>query len=270
MPFVELATHRLYYRQYGSGAPLIFLHGLSFDSRMWQQQFQYFQEEYLTLGLDFRGHGFSDAPDCQYSLETYVDDVSALMNSLHLPAARMVGLSLGGAVAVEFALEYPERVDALVLASSALNGHSWSKAYQEVMRRVRSEDNDQSLKSNLRKYWLQDPMFEGVRRKIEYAGLLRSMAEQFSGKPILNGALEKSSAPSADTRLSQISQPVCVISGDNDRFDFKLIARKMAARFHRVDWHPIPETGHMVNLEVPDTFNTIVDGFLHRVDAGGI
>lgn len=270
MPFVDLSKYRLYYRQYGSGPPLIFLHGLSFDSRMWQNQLDHFQAEYLSIGLDFRGHGFSDAPDIEYSLATYVADVSALMNSLHLPTARLVGLSLGGAVAVEFALEYPDRVEALVLASSALNGHSWSEAYKEVMRRVHSKDENSSIRTNLRKYWLQDPMFEGVRKKIEYAGLLRSMAEQFSGKPILNGTLEKSTTPSADARLDQIKCPVCVISGDKDRFDFKLIARKMAVRFHRVSWHPLSESGHMVNLEDPEKFNRITEGFLHRVDAGGI
>lgn len=270
MPFVEQPKFRLHYQQYGSGPPLIFLHGLSFDSRMWNEQLAYFQNSYLSIGLDFRGHGFSDAPDIEYSLETYVADVSALMNDLHLPSAQIIGLSLGGAVAIEFACRYPDRADALVLVSSAVNGHNWSNAWREVMRRVRSEGTEKSVQSSLRKYWLQDPMFKGVRGQLKYSALLRSMAEQFSGKPILNGSLNTDETASAEDRLSQIKQPVCVISGAEDRFDFKQIARKMAARFHRVEWHQIPDAGHMLNLEIPDQFNAIVESFLSKVDAGGI
>ncbi len=270
MPFVDLQNYRLHYRQYGSGPPLIFLHGLSFDSRMWVEQLNYFQKSYLSIGLDFRGHGFSDAPDIEYSLETYVSDVTALMNDLHLPSARIVGLSLGGAVAFEFARQYPDRVTALVLVSSALNGHNWSNAWKEVMRRVHSEGTKDSLRSNLRKYWLNDPMFEGVRKKLQYASLLRSMAEQFSGKPILHWSIADETSSAAQDQFEQIDQPVCVFSGEQDRFDFKQIARKMAAQLHRVEWHQIPGAGHMLNLEIPHQFNIIVESFLSKVDAGGI
>lgn len=270
MLYVELPKYRLHYQQYGSGPALIFLHGLSFDSRMWELQFEAFRSEYMTIGLDFRGHGFSDAPEIEYSMSTYVSDISALMNSLHLTSTVLIGLSLGGAVALEFALRYPQRVNALVLASSAMNGHKWSSAWKEVMRKVQEADTYQNLRGNLRQYWLRDPMFEGIRHKLEYSQLLQSMAASFSGKPIMLSGMESNGNASDHSAVSNIRCPVCVISGEEDRIDFKKIARTLAGKIHRAEWHQLQGVGHMVNLEAPSEFNNIVQSFLYRVDAGGI
>jgi len=270
MLYIELSNYRLHYTQYGSGPPVIFLHGLSFDNRMWTPQYQAFKDEFMATGLDFRGHGFSDAPTIEYSLDTYIADVSALLNSLHLPSAILVGLSLGGAVAMDFAVRYPNRVEALVLASSALNGHNWSPAWHEVMRRVRKAESMQALKINLREYWLNDPMFAGVRHQVELSRLLQSMAASFSGKPIMNGDLQSALYSKDPERLQRIKCPVCVISGEEDRSDFKEIARRLASELHRAEWHPMDGVGHMVNLEAPDKFNQIVKSFLYRVQSGGI
>ncbi|MEJ2050761.1 MAG: alpha/beta hydrolase [Calditrichota bacterium] len=270
MLFVELPDYRLHYSQFGSGTPVVFLHGLSFDSRMWTPQYEVLADEFMAIGLDFRGHGFSSAPDIKYSLDTYVADISTLLNSMHLTSAVLVGLSLGGAVALDFAMRYPLRVRALILASSALNGYNWSKAWQEVMRRVRQANTMQSFKINLREYWLNDPMFAGVRSKKEYAYLLTAMAGSFSGKPILNGDLQSKTFSNDPDRLNRIKCPVCVINGERDRSDFQDIARQLATKIRRVEWHQLPGVGHMVNLEAPDEFNRIVKSFLYRVEAEGI
>ncbi len=270
MLYVELSKYRLHYQQYGSGPALIFLHGLSFDSRMWQLQYDAFRNEFMTIGLDFRGHGFSDAPEIDYSLQTYVSDISALMNSLHLTSAVLIGLSLGGAVALEFALRYPQRVDAMVLASSAMNGHKWSVAWKEVMRKVQEAHTYQNLRGNIRQYWLQDTMFDGIRTQLEHAQLLQSMAASFSGKPIMRSAIESNGNAYNQKDISAIRSPVCVINGEADRFDFKKIARTLATKIPRAEWHELDGVGHMVNLEAPTTFNTIMQSFLYRVEAEGI
>ncbi len=270
MLYVELTKYRLHYVQHGCGPPVIFLHGLSFDNRMWQPQYESFQEDFMAIGIDFRGHGFSDAPDIEYSLDTYVADVSALMNSLHLPSAILVGLSMGGAVALEFAHRYPQRVQAMVLASSAMNGHVWSTAWQETTRKVCNAQNMKTLRMNLRKYWLRDPMFAGIRRRREYGELLQSMATAFSGKPILNANQKNGRSSAIRSHLNSINCPICIINGEKDRLDFREIARQLASELHRVEWHPLDDIGHMVNLEDPEQFNQIVKNFLYRVEAGGI
>ncbi len=270
MPYIELPEKQIYYRQYGSGQPILFLHGLSFDSRMWQPQYEALQDDFLLLGMDFRGHGFSDAPDGEYSLETYVDDITTLLNALHLPRAILVGLSLGGAVAMEFALRFPGRCEALMLVSSALAGHHWSRAWKEMMERVHTARDVRTLKVRLREYWLRDPMFAGVRGKTEYGRMLQSMAETFSGKPILLGNFYCRDGSSASDRLQEFRCPVSVVSGSEDRTDFRRIARRLGSEVPRVEWHELDGVGHMVNLEAPEEFNSRLESFIYRVDAGGI
>jgi len=270
MPFIELPDHRLHYLQYGSGSVIVYLHGLSFDSRMWKPQYEFFRHEYMTIGLDFRGHGFSDAPDIQYSIDTYLQDISALLNALHVQSAFLIGLSMGGAVGVEFALKFPQRVNGLVLASSALVGHDWSPSYTGVMDKIRHSNTPEVLRRRMRQYWLNDPMFAGVRTRIDYARLLREMAAGFSGKPLMNYDNAVSNSTHDTERLQDISCPVCVMHGSDDRRDFRVIAQKLAANIPRVEWHRIEGAGHMINLEAPERFNGFVQQFLYRVEAGGI
>ena len=270
MPYLDLQTHRLFYRHHGSGPALVFLHGLSFDSRMWEAQYEYFEDEYMVLGLDFRGHGFSDAPDIRYSFNTFISDINGLLNALHIHTAVFVGLSLGGAVALEFALQYPQRTRAMLLASSALAGYPWSQAWRDVMRRIHQAENLPDLRKNLRKYWLSDPMFANIRSDMHHAKLLRQMAAGFSGKPILNSDINLADQVQSTANLAKISCPVSVVSGKEDRTDFRAIARKLATEIPRSEWHQLAGTGHMINLESPGKFNEILEQFLLRVDSGGI
>ena len=270
MPYIELPEKRIHYRQYGSGQPILFLHGLSFDSRMWRPQYDGLENDFLLLGVDFRGHGFSDAPDTDYTLDTYVDDITTLLNGLHLPSVIIVGLSLGGAIALEFALRYPGRCRGMMLVSSAMDGHSWSRAWEEMMGRFHNCGDYRTLKTKLREYWLQDPMFAGIRNKMEYSQMLQSMAETFSGKPILRGNFHNQKKVPTEKRLHRLRCPVSVISGAEDRMDFRRIARTLGSRVHRVEWHELEGIGHMVNLEAPERFNRLLEGFIYRVEAGGI
>ncbi|MCF7804938.1 MAG: alpha/beta hydrolase [Candidatus Marinimicrobia bacterium] len=269
MPYIELPHYRLHYQQYGSGPALVFLHGLTFDSRMWQAQYDVFRDENLVLGLDFRGHGYSDAPEEPYTLDTYIGDVSALLNALHLPNAILVGLSLGGAVALEFAARYPQRVSGLALASPALAGYEWSRAWKETMNRIQQAGNLRTLRQNLRQYWLNDPMFAKVRTMREHAALLRKMATSFSGMPLLHGNMQIKSRDNVSDRLRKIRCPVSVVTGQGDRSDFRSIAKTLASKLERVEWHQLDDAGHMVNMEKSQHFNSLLRQFLYRVDAGG-
>jgi len=270
MPYIEFPEKRIHYRQYGMGTPVVFLHGLSFDSRMWKPQYETLADNFLLLGLDFRGHGFSNAPEIEYTLDTYVEDVSTVLNELHIPSAMVVGLSLGGAVAMEFALRYPRRCRGLALVSSAMDDHSWSSAWREMMKRLHDCPDARTLKMKLREYWLQDPMFEGIRGQLEYSRILQSMAETFSGKPILNGQFNVRNGRSVEHRLNRLNLPICVLSGSADRSDFRRIARTLGSNLTRVEWHELRGIGHMVNLEAPDQFNQLLSSFIYRVEAGGI
>ncbi|HJR18547.1 MAG TPA: alpha/beta hydrolase, partial [Actinomycetota bacterium] len=122
--FVPVDGGRLWYEVAGEGAPVVLLHGGLWDSRMWEDQFEALAERCRAVRYDLRGYGQSDRPEKSYS---HSDDLAALLDHLKIERAALVGLSMGAAVAIDFTLENPGRVDALVLAAPGLGGYEWSE-----------------------------------------------------------------------------------------------------------------------------------------------
>jgi len=102
----------------GSGEPLLFLHGLGSCSEDWKDQIDYFRDRYRVVACDLRGHGQSSKPRQRYSIESFAEDVAALLRKLQTGPAHVVGLSLGGMVAFQLAVDAPELVRSLVIVNS--------------------------------------------------------------------------------------------------------------------------------------------------------
>src|SRR4051794_29903296 len=110
--FADVNETQLYYEVAGAGDPLVFVHGHTLDTRMWDDQFALFAERYRVLRYDLRGYGRSASPpDRPYS---HSDDLMALLTRFDMAPATLVGLSLGGLVVVDFAVTYPDAIRALV------------------------------------------------------------------------------------------------------------------------------------------------------------
>ncbi|HEY1871024.1 MAG TPA: alpha/beta hydrolase, partial [Chitinophagaceae bacterium] len=122
--FVQINDGTLYYEKKGTGPPLVFLHGLCLDHRMWQQQIDHFSKSYTCINLDLRGFGRSSVPTTtSYSFH---EDIRILLDSLHIKdPVVLIALSMGGKAAVNFSLAYPEKTKALVLADVAIDGYQF-------------------------------------------------------------------------------------------------------------------------------------------------
>jgi len=118
MPKVRLRDIEIHYQEKGFGAPLILIHGLNGDLTGWALVMPEFAKHYRTIALDLRGHGASGKPDQPYSIKGFSEDLQEFLQQLQIPRAHILGLSLGGAIAQQFALDYPEKVRALILVST--------------------------------------------------------------------------------------------------------------------------------------------------------
>src|SRR5262249_35833275 len=125
---------RLYYEIAGEGEPVVLLEGGQLDRRMWDDQFAAFSRKYRVIRFDVRGFGSSAARSGPYHSH---EDLFALLEYLHIPSAHLVGLSLGGRIAIDLALTHPEKVLTLVLAGPGLSGFPWSDARTEWGERIR-------------------------------------------------------------------------------------------------------------------------------------
>ena len=128
---------QLYYEITGQGQPLLFIHGLGSSTRDWEAQVSPFAANYQVITFDLRGHGRSDKPPGPYTLPLFTADTAGLLKALGLDAAHVVGISLGGGIAFQLALDYPELVKTLTIVNSApaLAG-SDADAQREIDRHV--------------------------------------------------------------------------------------------------------------------------------------
>src|SRR5215813_15220977 len=115
---IILNGQRFHYTEWGAptAPPLVMLHGVTGHARTWDEEAALFASRYRVLALDQRGHGDSDpSPDADYTVATLAADVAAFVDALGLARISLVGLSMGGRVAIGFAGQAPERVDRLVI-----------------------------------------------------------------------------------------------------------------------------------------------------------
>ena len=118
--FANFNGGKLYYEVAGGGTPLVLIHGGLVNSGLWDKQFYVLAEHFRVVRYDVRGYGQSDSPTAPFS---HYDDVRQLLDFLNIDRAAVLGLSMGGAIAIDFALAYPERTLALIPVAAAISGY---------------------------------------------------------------------------------------------------------------------------------------------------
>src|SRR5580693_3892524 len=122
MPFADNQGTKIYWDEQGTGAPILLIMGLGYPSAMWNRMRPALSASYRTIALDNRGAGESDVPPGPYSIPVMASDAAAVLDAAGVPSAHVFGLSMGGMIAQEFALQYPKRVRSLILGCTAAGG----------------------------------------------------------------------------------------------------------------------------------------------------
>ena len=119
MAFVENQGAKIYWDEQGQGEPILLIMGLAYASQMWYRTRPLLASRYRTLALDNRGIGQSDVPPGPYPIALMASDANAVMDAAGVESAHVFGVSMGGMIAQEFALQYPKRVLSLILGCTA-------------------------------------------------------------------------------------------------------------------------------------------------------
>ena len=249
----------LQYAIAGDGAPVLFIHGFGLDARMWDPQWAVFAKRHRVIRYDMRGYGGSSVPEGPYS---HTEDLLALIDSLGAHPAHLVGLSLGGRVALRIAAQHPEAVRSLTLADPALDGHIWTDDWLQRWRRM-SEAAKRGDLSAAKKLWREHILFAPANAQ-PVADSLRVMIDRYSGWHLrYPDPGEGPQTPIAQI-LPSISIPTLVLIGELDLPDFQAIARRLGKELPQAELQTIAGSGHMSNMEAPQEFNDLVLGFLQR------
>ncbi|MGH2615227.1 MAG: alpha/beta fold hydrolase [Thermomicrobiales bacterium] len=259
----EVNGTRLVYEVTGDGPPVVFLHGFTLDMRMWDDQVPAFAAQHRVVRYDLRGFGAS-APPVVDEPYTHADDLRALLTHLGIEQAAIVGLSMGGWVAQEFALAYPESISALILVDSVLPGYSWGPSLAatiEAIYRVGGEGRLAEAKAG----WLADSLFACSQRSPTATARLALIVGDYLCWHLLHNDPHLPQDPPARERLHDIAAPALVVVGEEDLHDFQAIAALLATRIPSARKAVVPEAGHMANMDAPGAFNRVVLDFLASV-----
>ncbi len=257
--FAEVSGTKLYYEVIGEGYTVVLIHAGKLDGRMWDDQVREFARHYKVVRYDVRGYGKSEMPQKPYS---DVEDLCRLLKFLNVDKACLVGLSVGGKIAIDFALEHPEMIDALIPVAPDLSGFNWSnekiiQGYQSILETARDEGESKAVEM-----WLEFSLFAQAMENPAIAPRIREMVQENSHVFLLNPLLRRPLKPPAIERLSKIRTPTLIIVGDRDVSDIKTITDTLEANITGAKKMVIPGSGHLVNIEKPEEFNRTVLDFL--------
>ncbi len=252
---------RIHYERSGSGFPLVLLHAGVADHRMWDPQVEAFARHFDVIRPDLRGFGSSDLPPEHWSP---VEDLRALMDDLGLKPAHLVGCSMGGATAIDFALQHSERMSRLVLVGPGINGAEFGPKYPELFTEINAaeETHDHAAMNTAEMHlWL-----DGPRRPHGYVKQpLRDLFLDMNGKSLeadFDHAPIDELDPPATGRLHEITAPTLVVLGEEDVpmvFDAADLLMKSIPHARKAVIH---DAAHLPNLEHPEEFNRLVLDFL--------
>ena len=243
-------------RREGRGTPLVLIHGFGGSGAMWDQLVAALPDSLPLIRYDLRGFGASTQDEgIAFS---HAADLLALLDSQAVARAHLCGLSLGGAIAVRFALEHPDRVDRLILASPALMGWEWSAEwagnFRACVKAARSGDM-----ATARRLWLENPLFDSLRGTPAAAALETEVA-RFGGRQWIVDP-QHPVLPEIEN-LHRLARPTLLLTGARDLPDFQLVADALAASVPNLVRFDDAEAGHMLPLECPDRMARTITGFL--------
>ncbi len=251
---------RVFYEVAGSGPTIVLTHDGLLHREVWDAQFVAFAEAYRVARWDRRGYGLSDPSKIAYSS---VDDLAAIVRLVSDQPATLVGCSYGSLVSVQCALNHPELVGALVLASPIVSGLGFSEHFMtRGGRRPSPTPADAHID-----YWSQtDPWFVTAENR----AARERVHDLLSANPhnlLPKAALERRPEQTALSRLGQISVPTLIAVGEHDIPDVHAHAGAIQAGIRRSERVVLSDSGHLPSLEVPEAFNRVVLDFLGRTGA---
>ena len=258
MPRVPVNGTQIDYQEFGEGQAIVFCHGAGGNLLSWWQQIPYFSQEYRCITFSHRGFGHSyDAPDGP-GMESFVDDLAALLDHLEIESAHLVAQSMGGRTALGFAIEYTTRTRSLVLADTT-GGMGELNVEQALAdwRERQGSGRELAFRALAGRFWDTNPTL---------ANLYLQISRTNPPRPRIAGVL---SGGPRGAELSNLKVPTLFVVGDEDEITPPHVIEAAAAHVPGSEVLRVPGCGHSVYFENPEVFNFEVGRFIGQAGAPG-
>ncbi len=246
-----------------TGLPVVFLHGFPFDHSMWSPQIEALGEQYHSIAYDLRGHGESYTGDGQFTIEGHVNDLIGMLDHFRADKCVIVGLSMGGYVALRALERNPERFLAAVLCDtrSEADGNEGKLKRFAAIAAVKKTGSKEFATGFVQAVFAA----ESRAAKPEIIRHIQSIIERTSPLSIAGTQLALASRTDTTPSLSKISVPVLIMVGEHDVTTPPSASQAMHAAIPGSELHIISRAAHMSNLENPGEFNKHLLTFLARL-----
>lgn len=262
---------QLFYEVAGSGKPVLLIHAGVADHTMWDEQFNLFSKFFKVIRYDSRGYGRSHTETTEFSNR---QDIIDLLDHLGVDRTAVIGISRGGQIAIDFTLEHPDYVSALVAVAPGISGYDFQADNNEVAKR------EYELFSRMDDLW----------EKKDYDGLTELQVHAWADGPsqpegrapqkirdyirrIVRADFDRQDGqatpiplqPPAIKRLSEIQKPTLILIGEFDAQGELAAADELECQIPLSRKVGFPKTAHMIPMEQPEKFNKVVLDFLNEV-----
>lgn len=262
--FVNVGDARLYYETAGQGIPFVMIHAGVADNRQWNNEFAFFAKHYQVIRYDMRGYGKSEPVDGEFN---HLDDLAAILNALGIQEpALIMGCSMGGGLAMDFALTHPDRVRALILVGSGPSGLELDVPTPSKFADAEKafEAGELDLVGEIEtQIWFDGTgrtpgQVNQAMRKLVYEMNRQALAHEVKqlGKRIPN------TQTPAFNRLSDLEVPVLIVVGEHDTPYILAAADYMVERILSAQKVIIEDAAHLPNMDHPNEFQAHVTNFL--------
>jgi 3-oxoadipate enol-lactonase len=253
------------YEEYGQrgSLPLVLIHGFPFSKAMWKPQIDALKNEYHLTVYDVRGHGGSDVGDGQFTVEYFVDDLIGLLDHLKLSASVVIGLSMGGYIALRAIERHPERFRGLVLCDtrSEADGNEGKIKRAQQARAVKLEGIKKFAEGFIKAVFYEKTFHTNPQA----AETIRGIIEKTSPLSVAGTLIALAGRTDTTSSLPNIKVPTLILVGEHDTLTPSSASQTMKQKIPNAEMHVIPNAAHMSNLENAVEFNKHLRAFLQRL-----
>ncbi|MDE1461985.1 alpha/beta fold hydrolase [Spartinivicinus poritis] len=262
MPFITVNQQQLYYEIQGSGEPVILLHGLGSSSQDWSYQVPALQNDYQVITLDLRGHGQSSKPPGPYSIKMLADDVSCLAKQFGFHQYHLIGISMGGMIAFQLAVDQPQQILSLSIINSGphLIAHSWKIRCLIYQRLLITQLLGMRITGKLimRKLFPKPEQHRLRQQGVEKWATNDKAAYVNAFKALINWSVQ--------IPLDNIKCPCLILTGDRDYTPISYKA-DYCQQLTNAKLVVVEDSGHASPLDQPAQVNQALLNFLNQYDA---
>jgi 3-oxoadipate enol-lactonase len=260
MSFTENQGVKIYWDEQGKGELLLMIMGMAYASAMWNRIRPLLNVSFQTIAFDNRGIGHSDVPPGPYPIPLMASDAVAVLDAANIESAHVFGVSMGGMIAQEFALQNPNRVRSLILGCTTVGGEDWVHPEPAVLEILESSADltPEQLHKAIRPY-IYDPGTAEARIDEDFAIRLKWLPTPAGHLAQLQGIMMWGGSYN---RLSQITQPTLVIHGETDKLVLPENGKMIAERIKGAKLVMLPHASHVFMTDQTEATHRAIEGFL--------